>query len=242
MVGMYLLTIAVADVRFGKRYCKQQVEWLTSPWCSGMGMLSTIGYSLSSLSMTTLSLVRITGIMSGMKVPSEINKKVVFKISLLLGILVGISTSIAIVPILPNLENYFVNGIGYSSSIRLFIGLVGKREHNEIFRSYYGKLKYWTLSWDEIKKLVDGMFTSDYSVISRRKIEFYGNDPVCLFKYFVQPDDPQKLFVWSILGLNFLCFLLITVSYSAINIVSRRSSKSAGGHKNSIVRVCSLNF
>jgi len=57
------------------------------------------------------------------------------------------------------------------------------------------------------------------------KQHFHGNDGVCLFKYFVNKDDPQKEFVWAILLVNFVCFLFISISYFLIGVVSRDSSK-----------------
>ena len=62
--------------------------------------------------------------------------------------------------------------------------------------------------------------TTDFS-----KVDFYGNDGVCLFKYFVKDDDPQRNFVWTILALNFMCFVLITISYINIGFISHKSSK-----------------
>ena len=77
-------------------------------------------------------------------------------------------------------------------------------------------------------EMVRSMFSHDYEDHSEEvtKVDFYGNDGVCLFKYFVQNDDPQRSFVWSILALNFVCFLFISLSYLLIGGISRTSSKS----------------
>ena len=56
---------------------------------------------------------------------------------------------------------------------------------------------------------------------------FYGNDGVCLFKFFVKPDDPQHVFSVSVMILNFICFILITCSYIIINIITRASSAAS---------------
>ena len=74
----------------------------------------------------------------------------------------------------------------------------------------------------------------DYEDLTEKvdKVDFYGSDGVCLFKYFVQNQDPQRLFVWSILALNFICFVLISISYLFIGILSRRSSRSLASSKN----------
>ena len=84
--------------------------------------------------------------------------------------------------------------------------------------------------------MVSNMFSHDfdYEDLTEKvdKVDFYGNDGVCLFKYFVQNDDPQRIFVWSILSLNFTCFVFISISYLIIGILSRRSSKSLASSQN----------
>ena len=81
-----------------------------------------------------------------------------------------------------------------------------------------------------IRQMVSGMYSHDLDyhdhTLKQTKVDFYGSDGVCLFKYFVKSNDPQKMFVWGILILNFLCFMIITLSYILIGLVSFRSSKS----------------
>ena len=47
-----------------------------------------------------------------------------------------------------------------------------------------------------------------------------------MFKYFVTDQDPQRMFSWTILAVNFICFLFISTSYFFITIMSVSSSKS----------------
>ena len=85
-------------------------------------------------------------------------------------------------------------------------------------------------------QMIEKMFSKDpgYKDLTEKvdKVDFYGNDGVCLFKYFVQKDDPQRLFVWSIIAVNFTCFVFISVSYLMIGILSRRSSQSLASSQN----------
>ena len=71
--------------------------------------------------------------------------------------------------------------------------------------------------WEMILKMVRNMFSHDVGLYDPtkkvQKQNFYGNDGVCLFKYFVRSDDPQKEYVWAILLLNFVCFIFISISY-----------------------------
>ena len=134
-----------------------------------------------------------------------------------------ISCLIAGVPLFGPLEDYFVNGIHYPIN-PLFVGSVTKSKHLDIFEEYYGRLKSKELSWKNIGELAVGMFSDEYDGIVRNQVHFYGNAGVCLFKYFVTPDDPQSLYVWFILSLNITCFAVITVAYIVINFISTKSS------------------
>ena len=52
LVGGYLLTISIVDQWYGSEYCASQTEWLTSPYCSILGIVSTVGSQISLFSMT----------------------------------------------------------------------------------------------------------------------------------------------------------------------------------------------
>jgi leucine-rich repeat-containing G protein-coupled receptor 8 len=77
--------------------------------------------------------------------------------------------------------------------------------------------------------MVSEMFSHDLGAIdftrTQTRVGFYGNDGVCLFKYFIRKADPQRVYVWSVLVVNFVCFLLILVGYIVIGIISTKSSR-----------------
>ena len=133
-------------------------------------------------------------------------------------------------------EDYFVNGVKFSDKIRIFIGPSSKETVLNVIQAYYGRAKGTAVDWKVLIQMVYDMFSHDLDyedpVMKVDKINFYGNDGVCLFKYFVQNDDPQRLFVWSILALNFVCFTTISVSYLVIGILSRQSSASLSSKQN----------
>ena len=81
------------------------------------------------------------------------------------------------------------------------------------------------MSWTRVRRLVKEMFSGDFGGIVGSKVEFYGNDGVCIFKYLVSQRDPQHLFSISILLINFTCFLFITVSYLLIHSKSTKHSR-----------------
>ena len=98
------------------------------------------------------------------------------------------------------------------------------------------------------------MFSQTYGTMNRSAVHFYGNDGVCLFKYFVRRDDARRsratmqditdisdhkgdAMMWLILCLNFTCFIVITVCYVIINILNKKSSQRSGSYQNpSIIR------
>ena len=237
LIGCYLFIIATYDaIIFRKGYCQKQITWITSFECSFIGVFSTIGSQISLFSMTGLSIVRMHGIWNSMRIPGEVTFMKFFKITAAMLSLILISMAIAVIPIAKNLENFFVNGVRFSDGLKIFIGTPNKETLLGVIQAYYGRTRNATLKWDTLIRMVKDMFSHDldYEDLTEKvdKVDFYGNDGVCLFKYFVQNDDPQKMFVWSILSLNFICFVFISISYLVIGILSRRSSKGLASSQN----------
>ena len=239
LVGCYLIVISIYDGFIYKQsYCKNQINWITSTNCSVIGVLSTSGSQVSLFAMCVLSVTRIIGICNSMRVPGEVTWIKSVKVTVSLIIMILISFTIAIIPIVDRFEDFFVNGVKYEEELKVFLGTPNKQTILEILESYYGRMKKTTLSWKMINQMVKGMYSHDFQYPDHTskilKVDFYGNDGVCLFKYFVKDQDPQRLFVWTILALNFICFMFITVSYLIIGYFSYKSSKSltkSGGNQ-----------
>ena len=187
--------------------------------------------------MTILSIARMYGIKNAMRLGGGSSKIGVLKnIAIILTVIIA-SLAIAMIPLHPSLGDYFVNGLSYDTNIPLFAGFPDKNKHKSVLKAYYGRMKDRDLSWKVIIDLMDSMFTSNYDGLTHTEVGFYGNDGVCLFKYFVGADDPQKRYVWAILIINCVCFMLISLSYIVIAVTSTRSSKSLTKNKsNTMVR------
>ena len=231
LVGAYLFTIAVIDANYGFTYCYEQHDWLSSNYCSLLGIVSTIGSQISLFSMACLSITRLYGIINSMNIASSVSFKGCLKVATILLLIVVASVGIAVAPILSQFEDFFVNGMSYGHENPMFVGFIDKQVHLQIIEAYYGRMKQnenSVLSWKKTARLVDDMFTKTYGglELERRKVDFYGNDGVCLFKYFVSDDDPQKIFSWNILTINFICFIVICISYIFINMKSVKSGKA----------------
>ena len=237
LIGCYLFIIATYDtIIFRQDYCRRQINWITSLECSVIGVLSTIGSQISLFSMTGLSIVRMHGIWNSLRIPGEVTMMKALKIAAVMISLVLASAAIAVVPIVEAFEDFFVNGVRFSDGLKIFLGTPDKATVAEVTQAYYGRTQDTSQRWKSLIEMVRDMFSHDfdYEDLTEKvdKVDFYGSDGVCLFKYFVQNQDPQRVFVWSILALNFICFVLISISYLFIGILSRRSSRSLASSKN----------
>ena len=252
LIGIYLLLLSVFDsLVFRNSYCERQPEWLTGTPCIVLGVISTVGSQISLFSMTLLSFIRMYGLTrKKMKMPGPVNKKSVFKLTTLVMIIVVASFFIALIPLSTYLEDYFVQGMYYDPANKVMIGFPNKQRHIDVLKAYYNtSRKTSDLSWSEIRENVDGMFSWNDGVLSKSPVHFYGNDGVCLFKYFVRTDDARRsrnsnetaaditdkkgdIVVWTMLMLNLICFIIITVCYVKIIRKTRKSTQESGQHDN----------
>ena len=229
LIGIYLMLLASFDSYYGSKHCKMQTEWLTSTTCVSLGIVNFLGSEISLFSMTALSIIRAVGsVQNTLSVPKDTSRKSVVKIITIAISFLLISFLISYWPMFQSFEDYFVNGVRYEKHNTLFLGCPSKRKHMSILGEYYGRMRPTggLLSWSQINALIASMFSKDYGGIRKETLSFYGNDPVCVFKYFVRMGDPQKYFSLVILGLNCLCFVTITVSYFAIALASRNSIRT----------------
>ena len=225
LIGVYLVVISISDAHHSENFCNLQLSWLSSDTCVALGVISTLGTQLSLLSMTSLSSLRVSGITKTLSVPKEKNKKSWMKLAAIVGVTMLTSSAISVIPLIKIFEDFFVNGLKYEDSNSLFIGCPGKAMHMNVLQAYYGRIMADYLTWSQIGVLVNQMFSVDYGGISWTHLSFYGNDPTCLFKYFIRREDPQENFVFAVLCLNFICFVVITCSYVTIVIETKRSAK-----------------
>ena len=183
--------------------------------------------------MTALSISRVSNI--SLLVPKDgTSVKASIRIGIICFMLMGCSILISIIPLLPSLEDYFVNGL-YYGPVTLFTGMVDIDTHNKVLQVYYGRYKKKISRWTVIRKMTRDMFSKDdpkgIGFRHGHNVEFYGNDGVCLFKYLVTSSDPQRLFSLAVLFLNFVCFIFITVCYSVISVKVKRQSIRVTEHE-----------
>ena len=225
LVGMYLIVLSIVNVLLKDTYCRERFEWLTSGYCAAMGVVSSTGSQISLFAMVVLSLCRVITIRRIQ--PNTSGRKFARTVSGILVVVVILSSFIiSYLPLSNRLEDFFVNGLYYDKTIRLFIGAPSKQKHIAILEKYYSQFRgNPDLPWSTVRRLVRNMFSQTYGGVDSVRLHFYGNDGVCLFKYFVTPEDPQAFYSLTILLLNFVCFFIITLSYVLISLQSIASSR-----------------
>ena len=230
ITGSYLLTIAIVNSYvYGTSFCKKRAKWLSSDECAFLGVFSTFGSQISLFSMTCLSIFRALGVI---KVQKMTSKNTAIKMAILI-LIIGVTSFFwAYTPLMASSEDFFVNGMTYNPKIKLFSAFVNKARHINIIKSYFGRISISAIAtWAKINGLVSDMFSKEYDGIGRRKIHFYGNDGVCLFKYFVSKDDPQKAYVWANLLINLLCFSIMFICYIKVLFFSKHSRQRMNRNK-----------
>ena len=248
-LGVYLIWISHVDTAYKhysaldtRSYCKDRFNWLTGQSCLTLGIISTLSSLLSLYSMTILSVFRVICVQN-----PAIGGKITLKARLLTATisLLVLTTSIvlAVLPVLPNFEDTFVNGLTYTDN-PMFIGSPNKQQHIQIIDRYYKTShKTGSMSWRMIRRLVSSMFFRYEGKIEGQKLNFYGNDGVCLFKYFVRENDPQRFFSLAIVANNSVCFMVIISCYLYISIATHLSSQrvNQGARRKSSSRNTVLN-
>ena len=254
LIGLYMVILSVYDsIIHGKEFCRHQAKWLTGTPCRLLGVISTLGSQISLFTMTVLSVIRMYGLtFKALRVPGPINKKSIMRVVSIAILIITAASAVAFTPLIPSLEDLFVQGMYYDPAYKVFIGFPNKERHVNVLKAYYrhsrtSNVSLFTkdMSWKEIGEMVDGMFTADHGKLTRQPVHFYGNDGVCLFKYFVRTDDARRSrktsdnkytqndpVVWTMLIVNFLCFIIISVCYIIIACETRKSSKRSGQQDN----------
>ena len=234
-VGLYLIILAVQDTIKGNDYCTSRYDWLKSFACTFLGVLNSIGTQTALFSMMFISVFR-AWVMKTQQISSRtVDKRyLLFLVITIFFFIIFPSFAFSIAPVLPRYQEYFMNGIYYGKDNLVFKGIVTKEEHITTIRNYHGRFlgaDNSILSWQEIRKLVNSMFTTKYGGIKGDNIGFFGNEGVCLFKYFVQQGDPKGAFTWCLLTVNLICFVVIACCYIYINYINLRSANKTNTEK-----------
>ena len=230
LIGLYMILTLAATLSFGDQYCPERWKWLSSWKCSALGVLSTTGTMLSMLSMTALSVFRMHSLKSMIRLGTMNWKKKLLLWSFCLSVFV-VSLMIGVAPLLK--ADYFVNGLFLETS-PIFPDLVTRTDIDTTI-GYYGNASVASSSWTSYVKSMGDLYLHDLEIVQTypssfkgETVGFYGNQGVCLFKYFVRSEDPQVAYSLTILGLSCTCFIIMTICYIFIFLYATASSRGAG--------------
>eukprot|EP00116_Pleurobrachia_bachei_P002545 sb/3462807/ len=253
LTSTYLLILVAFHWVNRDSFCEKQLAWVSSWACRILGVLSTAGTTITSLSMATVSLFKLQGVKRGIRFrrSKDINPKFKKKVFLMVLAIKLMAVGFAVAPIVPEFGDGFVNGLIYEDAAQLFLGVMTKEKLLSIIQGYHGTRMITRsesrLSWARIRSVVSSMFTVDNGGVQHKKLSFYGNYPICLFKFFVLPDDPQLVFVWSYISLQFLCFLTVALCHTLIGALVTRNNVAEGSNLASklngkIMLICLTDF
>ena len=249
LTGVYLKSIAALDsFYYGNDYCKWQDAWLSSSYCSNLGFLSTFAFQMSLLSLTTHGVIRAVKVYTGRlhqrAQENGFSLKEKLKIFLLVAWVILFSASVAAIPFLTLLEDYFVTGLVYDRNITIFLGQVGKAKHFDVIQSFYGRAKNQTLKWATIDRLTKAMLFTDFGNIESNvsRVQFYGYSKLCTFKHLVSFNDPHKSSTITLHVINIVSFLIIFITYTYANIkILKCTWANLGRQDNSDIKEKKLN-
>ena len=230
--GLFLLLVAIADKYLNNSDCVTQFKWTTSRLCNILGMISTTGSQISLFSMTVLSITRARGCIMMIRPSDEMSRK---SKMLLAGNIIAIfafAVFIASVPLFSTTNEYFVRSLVYENN--LFVGNIDKSQHEEIIRAYYGRVLRIQPTWKIIKQLVQDMFIN--GKVTGKEIGFYGSNGFCLFNFFVRTENNQKWFTGSVLLVNLICVVIISICYIIVNVSAQNSLSIAGASNKAVVK------
>eukprot|EP00116_Pleurobrachia_bachei_P009596 sb/3469858/ len=126
----------------------------------------------------------------------------------------------------------------------IFTDVARRKDFKKVIKHFNSSINgsdpEWSIAeWSMLTDHFNSLFFNE-SAPTKHSVGFYGNQGVCLFKYFVTDEDPQFHFSLSVLGLSCLCFAIITASYTSILAHASSTSSSAGlteSQKQSTIRL-----
>eukprot|EP00116_Pleurobrachia_bachei_P004307 sb/3464569/ len=170
----YILILTVLHWTTNEDFCDKRLEWMSGRSCNFIGVLNTVGATISSLAMACISVYRLYGTRRALNYRQSggVTKELRQKVSLCLVFIVAIALAFALVPLSGALEDWFVNGLVFPRDIALFLDAVDKTQFLQIVYGYYGaryterSQRKADISWSTIHGIVAEMFSADYGTVS----------------------------------------------------------------------------
>ena len=236
LLGLYMVLISIENARIHDQYCKKENEWLTSSRCEFFGVISTFGSQLSIGAITAVSLYRAMAMRQ--IIPSRgvrtHSKWFLLQLVIMVSLIALVSVLMAVLPSNPILrDEYFYNGY-YIPATTLFLSPKKNEDFAKLLNlAFPGSLTSKnSADSNAIKSLLNRMFLfpkdGNNEVLEFSTLGFYGSSGSCIFKYFVDPRDPQRAYSWAVLVFNFVCMVVVALSYVSVHLVSQKSAAKVG--------------
>ena len=226
IMGAYLLTIAAYSAKFSGIYGLIDLEWKSSSKCSIIGSLAVISSEASCFLMMVLTAFRLWNIYHPIKsLASPLRPWIVcvfFSWAL--------SLAIGLTPILQVFSQYFVHSVSFSSrfhqtktinSASMGVFICRYAAFSNITIPNYGNVQDTIVMF--LNNLPDSAPVYMYG--------YYGENSVCMPRFYVTYGDQSWEYTVSIITLNFLCFLFIAACYIFIVKHSFNSSAKLGNKR-----------
>ena len=246
IMGIYLITIASYDVSFSGFYGAVDREWRSSLKCSVIGSLAVISSKTSCFLMVVLTGFRLKNITQPVESVNASSRP--WKGCIIAAWL--FSVFLGIVPMLPQISQYFFHSFSYSSP---FQNGTWYSTNLERFACRLSALSNKTIQFtgnkfQSVEKFVAGSFPNDASV---KLFGYYGETSVCMPRFYVGFGESSWEFTFAMMALNFLSFVFIAVSYfiiykhstsSSANLRTNRPSYQATTMQKRIARIIATDF
>ena len=233
LLGLYMILISIENLTINDAFCRKENEWLTSSRCEFYGVISTFGSQLSVGAITAVSLYRAVA-MRQIGPSRGVNRFFLLQVVMLASCVTLVSFLIAVLPTNPFLrDGYFYNGY-YIPETTLYLSPKKNEDYAKLLSlAFPGRLTSENeTDITAIKSLLHEMFLLPQGG-GKKKLEFstlgfYGSSGSCIFKYFVNPKDPQRSYSWAVLVFNFVCMVVVALSYFSVHLLSQRSAAKVG--------------
>ena len=207
IMGIYLLIIAFYSVYYSGYYGQVDFEWRSSLRCSIIGSLAVLSSQASCFSMVFLTSHRLYTICKPFSTISSLIHKLIFTLIWL------ISFVIAVLPILPQMSEYFVHSVEFSN--KFTPSSIRDKQYITKFACRLAKLNNISIedngdNWDSIKSFFKNNF-SEYS--PGVEFGYYGQTSVCMPRFYVVQGKNGWEYSLGIICINFLSFVYIAVGY-----------------------------
>eukprot|EP00116_Pleurobrachia_bachei_P005467 sb/3465729/ len=236
IMGVYLILLVASAIylRFKGEYCHLDAEWRSSEVCAILGCIFSVSTHGSFLLITGMSIVRF---LKCLDLVPDLSIRTVWVWTGLVGVL---NVAHAVVPVVPiwQLQDFFRTSI-----------ILTKRADNPFIKEYNSShlARMHSLLYNSstqqlgMEGILSDMrnITSIPSIFDYTAIGYYGNSPLCVSNVF--KNQPSYL-SYKMGYCSVVAFLmaLLSLSYGAILLTSRRTSSEAGANDTNNVKKLAL--